>query len=197
MDQRSSLSKSPKGKRSQGVRIIGGVWRGRRLPVPELEGLRPTGDRVRETLFNWLQTSLKDAVVADLFAGSGALGIEAASRGAISVTLVEQSRMACESIKSSLTNLGAKQVTLIKTDALAWLTGNVPKLDVVFIDPPFGSELEGKALQALKSGNCMKNNGLVYIETNRGSPPLPLATDWSVQKEKTIGEVKMTLLKRN
>ena len=191
------MSKSSKGKRNRGVRIIGGVWRGRRLPVPELEGLRPTGDRVRETLFNWLQASLKDAIVADLFAGSGALGIEAASRGAGSVTLIEQSHIAGESIRNSLETLDAHQVTLVMADALSWLADNETKLDVVFIDPPFGSGLEDKTLQALNSGDCMKPGGLAYIETNRDSSPLMMAPDWSILKEKTIGEVNMKLMKRN
>ena len=93
--------------------------------------------------------------------------------------------------------LGADQVTLVTTDALAWLAGNVPTLDVVFIDPPFGRGLEEKALQALKYGDCMKPGGLVYIETNRDSQPIKMVTDWSVVKEKTIGEVNMKLLKKN
>ncbi len=125
-------------KRQGSVRIIGGKWRGRRLPVRDLPGLRPSGDRSRETLFNWLQASVEGAVCVDLFAGSGALGLEAASRGAAEVVLVEKLRAAVSDLRAVLLALKADQVTVIESDALQWLGSCPPQsVDIAFIDPPF------------------------------------------------------------
>ena len=178
------------------VRIIAGEWRGRRLPVPDIEGLRPSGDRSREVLFSWLQPHLSGAVCIDLFAGTGVLGLEAASRGAGKVTLVEQSKRAAPAIRTSLTALGASSVSLVEGDALAWLEGQAPhSLDVVFLDPPFGLGLAEKALERILERDLLRPGALVYLESPRLEslqPPAGMET----AKEKVLGEVRMRLLRK-
>jgi 16S rRNA (guanine966-N2)-methyltransferase len=179
------------------VRIIAGDWRGSRLPVPDLPGLRPSGDRCRETLFSWLQPLLHDAVCVDLFAGSGALGMEAASRGARRVMLVEKLRQAAVILQENVDRLGAGQVEVIISDALQWLHDMPPhSLDIAFIDPPFGLGLESRALELLHIRDGMKHGGCVYVETARSaSVPLP-GPGWELAREKVIGDVKMLLFKK-
>jgi len=123
------------------LRIIGGTWRRRLLPVIDQPGLRPTSDRVRETLFNWLQVDIPAANCLDLFAGSGALGFEAASRGAKQVTMIEQSAPACQVLKKNIQTLQAPQITCYQADALQWLLGNKQIFNIVFVDPPYSRDL--------------------------------------------------------
>ena len=183
------------------VRIIGGEWRGRRLPVVDLPGLRPSGDRARETLFNWLQPHLQGARCVDLFAGTGVLGLEAYSRGAVEVTLVENMPLAVQTLRATLVKLdvpGAKAgVHLVETDALKWLQACEPgSLDIVFVDPPFGSRLETQVMTLLVDRELVSAGGLVYIETARNSPPFHPGLGWEIVKEQTLGEVRMLLLKK-
>ena len=186
-----------KKKRTGTVRIIGGQWRGTRLPVPDLPGLRPSGDRSRETLFNWLQMHIHGARCIDLFAGSGVLGLEAASRGAAEVILVEKSRQAAQNLRESLKRLNAEQLEVIETDAIAWLAlCNQQSIDIVFIDPPFGTGLELRSLELLTAGDCISPGGFIYIETAREAPAIAPAPGWEIVKEKTLGEVRMQLLKK-
>lgn len=182
-------------KKPGNVRIIAGQWRGRRLPVPDIEGLRPSGDRSREVLFNWLQPHLPGAVCVDLFAGTGVLGLEAVSRGAAKATLVEQSRPAAASIRASLAALGAKSVTLVEGDALRWLESQAPQsADIVFIDPPFGLGLGETALERVLAVNLLRPGALVYLESPRlEAPDHPMAA-FEIVKEKVLGEVRMQLL---
>jgi 16S rRNA (guanine966-N2)-methyltransferase len=186
------------GKKQTGtVRIIGGKWRGTRLPVPDLPGLRPSGDRGRETLFNWLQLHIRGATCADLFAGSGVLGLEAASRGASKVILVEKSKAVAGEIQSSLKRLEADQVELIHQDAVNWLARCGPlSLDIVFIDPPFGQGLEARAFDLLVEGNCLRDGGMVYIETARDAAVSIPGPGWEIAKELVMGEVRIHLLKK-
>ncbi len=182
------------------VRIIAGRWRGRRLPVPDLPGLRPTGDRGRETLFNWLAPGIRGARCADLFAGTGALGFEAASRGAASVVLVEKAGVAFRSLRENLDLLlagdGDRDVTIVKSDALVWLQScQADSLDLAFVDPPFDSELEGEALDLL-AGGPLRTGGLAYLETPRRSGFVP-GPAWLILKEKDLGDVKMRLLEKS
>jgi 16S rRNA (guanine966-N2)-methyltransferase len=180
------------------VRIIGGKWRGRRLPVPDIDGLRPSGDRARETLFNWLQAQIRNALCADLFAGTGVLGLEATSRGAAAVVLVEKSPVAARAIRQSLETLDAGNVELIQGDAVGWILNCAEQsLDMVFIDPPFGQGLQQAALSALERGNCLKNGAIVYLETAREESAIVPPPGWSEVKEKVLGEVRMQLLKKN
>jgi 16S rRNA (guanine966-N2)-methyltransferase len=183
------------------VRIIGGEWRGRRLPVAEATGLRPTGDRARETLFNWLQPLLPGAHCVDLFAGTGVLGLEAASRGAAEVILVENTPLAMQALRAALVHLGIPGgkagVHLEEGDALRWLGQREPQsLDVAFVDPPFGSRLETQALELISRRDLVRPGGVVYVETARNAPPLHPGLGWDLAKEKVLGEVRMVLLKR-
>ena len=184
-----------KKKRPGTVRIIGGKWRGTRLPVPDLPGLRPSGDRSRETLFNWLQADIHGATCVDLFAGSGVLGLEAASRGAAEVTLIEKSRLAASVLRESLQKLDAHQVRIVQADAIEWLAACEPRsLDIVFIDPPFSSGLHNRAIESLTAGDCVRKGGLVYLETPREMPAPAPPTGWEIAREKLLGEVRMQLL---
>ena len=188
-----------KGKKSGAVRIIAGEWRGRWLPVVDLPGLRPSGDRSRETLFNWLQGRLRGAAVLDLFAGTGVLGLEAVSRGAASAVLVEKARLAATQLSATIEMLGGESgshVSVVQADALEWLESQPSSsFDLVFIDPPFGQDLAGAAIGELQRGGHMKPDGLVYLETARSEVLPPLTAAWEVLKEQTLGEVKMYLMK--
>jgi 16S rRNA (guanine966-N2)-methyltransferase len=183
------------------VRIIGGEWRGRRLPVTDAPGLRPSGDRARETLFNWLQPHLSGARCADLFAGTGVLGLEAWSRGAAEVTLVESAPLAVQALRAALVNLGApgprEGLRVEQRNALQWLQEREPgSLDIVFIDPPFGSGLEWQALTLVNSRDLVRPGGLAYIEAARDAPSVHPGLGWEITREKTLGEVRLLLLKK-
>ena len=144
------------------VRIIGGHYRRRLLDFPDGAGLRPTPDRVRETLFNWLGQDLPDWTCVDLFAGSGALGFEAASRGAARVVMLERDPKAIGALEKNRAALGASQVDVLRTDALAWLAHNRETFDLVFVDPPFDSGLAGTVLAGLAAH--LKSGGRAYVE---------------------------------
>ncbi|MCP4046356.1 MAG: 16S rRNA (guanine(966)-N(2))-methyltransferase RsmD, partial [Gammaproteobacteria bacterium] len=160
---RVNMSKSGK---SNSVRIISGVWRGRRLQVADVPGLRPTGDRSRETLFNWLQPWISGADCADLFAGTGALGFEAASRGANSVLMLEKHPRAREVLGQSIEQLHAEQVNLQPGGAMRFIEELEPdSFDVVFVDPPFDSNLGGVVLERLDQSACVRSGGFVYVES--------------------------------
>jgi len=184
------------------VRIIGGQWRGRRVPVPDIAGLRPSGDRCRETLFNWLQPFLHNAKCVDLFAGTGVLGLEAVSRGAACAVLVEKSRVAANSLRQSVEMLEAKDIAVIEADALSWLAQQAPSsMDIVFVDPPFALNMADrgmaeKVMAALAQTQALRPGGLVYLESAAPDPaPVP-GPGWEVLKEKRVGDVRMQLLRR-
>ena len=144
------------------VRIIGGQWRRSLLPVPDLPGLRPTPDRVRETLFNWLGQDLTGWRVLDAFAGTGVLGFEAASRGAASVQMLERETRLVAGLVASKAKLGATDVTITQADALAWMKRAPAQFDLVFLDPPFDANLFESALAA--SLHCVVPQGWIYLE---------------------------------
>jgi 16S rRNA (guanine966-N2)-methyltransferase len=180
-------------------RIIGGRWRGRRISFPEVPGLRPTGDRLRETLFNWLQNDIQDAVCLDVFAGSGVLGFEALSRGAASVTFVDQSPLIIKHLQTEAEKLSAIDVT--------FLCDNVPsssllkklaskKFSLVFLDPPFHQGWVEKSCGWLAGVDILANNTLIYIEAERELFPLPIPENWEVLKSKFTGQVGYHLIKR-
>ena len=186
-----------KNRKPGSVRIIGGRWRGTRLPVPDLPGLRPSGDRGRETLFNWLQAYIHDARCVDLFAGSGVLGLEAVSRGAARAVLVEKSRKAVRVLRESVERLDTQRVEVVDSDAIAWLASCAPQsIDIVFIDPPFGAGLGRRALELLAAGNLIASGGLAYLEAGRATPLPAPGPGWEILREKTLGEVRMQLLKK-
>jgi 16S rRNA (guanine966-N2)-methyltransferase len=175
------------------VRIIGGRWRGRRLAVPDLPGLRPTPDRVRETLFNWLAADLPGSRCLDLFAGSGALGLEAASRGAGSVLLVDRAARAVAQLQAVVRALGAAGVEVVRGEALAWLASAPGPFDVVFLDPPFGEGLLTPVCARLEALGLVREGGLVYLELEAASPAPALPAGWETLRSGRAGEVQYHL----
>jgi 16S rRNA (guanine966-N2)-methyltransferase len=180
---------------NRGVRIIAGNWRGRRLPVVDLPGLRPTGDRVKETLFNWLQADIRGSRCLDLFAGSGGLGLEAASRGADAVIMLEKNPLAVKQLQENSKLLGAGNVEIRQVDTLCWLEAAVASpFDVVFLDPPFESEWQTPVIEALLLNNLLTAGGLVYVESaSRLTAPI-IPAGLKTVKAKQLGEVRMQLL---
>lgn len=176
------------------VRIIGGSLRGRRVPVPEVTGLRPTPDRVRETLFNWLVPCISGARVLDLFAGTGALGLEAASRGAAAVTLVESNRTAQLALQETLHRLALPAVKLVAGDAMAFLASGAGAYDVIFLDPPFAASLQASALEAIHRHGRLAPGGYCYVEQPREAPPPALPAGWIAHRSGQAGEVGYHLL---
>lgn len=180
------------------IRIIGGHWRGSKLPVPEAAGLRPTSDRVRETVFNWLQPMLAGARVLDLFAGTGALGLEAASRGAASVVLVERDPSLAASVRASAGRLAAgkslQTVEVICDDALHWLARPGDRqFDIAFLDPPFASALWRPALDALAP--WLADDAWLYLESSRAELPVSVP-GWVVHREGSTRDVRYALYRR-
>lgn len=187
------MSKSGK---NNSVRIIGGDWRGRRLPVADVPGLRPSGDRSRETLFNWLQPWVPAADCADLFAGTGVLGFEAASRGAASVLMIEKHPRALEVLRQSVEQLQAIQVNLHGGGAMSMIEDIKPdSLDIVFVDPPFDSNLAGLVLERLDKIGCVRRGGFIYVESPAKSKVIP-PPGWRVWRDQQLGEVRMQLFRR-
>jgi 16S rRNA (guanine966-N2)-methyltransferase len=170
------------------LRIIGGTWRSRRLTFPERTGLRPTPDRVRETLFNWLQPWLPGATCLDLFAGSGALGIECLSRGAGQVVLVEKDAAAVSALRANLALLKAQGAEVVQADALAFLQGPARGFDIVFLDPPYDSGLLAASCAQLAAGAWIKREGLIYLEA-AGDQDVPLPSGWTLLRSKHAGQV--------
>ncbi|HEX2494041.1 MAG TPA: 16S rRNA (guanine(966)-N(2))-methyltransferase RsmD, partial [Steroidobacter sp.] len=176
------------------LRIIGGRWRGVPLQFPDVEGLRPTPDRVRETLFNWLQFQIRGARCLDLFAGSGALGIEALSRGAEYAAFVDREPRAGQRLTQTLARLGATaNAAVYVEEAVRFLRREPQPFDVVFLDPPFASGLLAEACAALEAG-WLAREAWVYIEcpADAGLPALPAG--WSVHRTKRAGQVGYHLL---
>ncbi len=178
------------------VRIIGGSLRGRRLRFPDAAGLRPTADRVRETLFNWLQPNLPGARCLDLFAGSGALGFEAASRGAAEVLMIECQPKVVVRLRENLAALALPQVQILQQDALAWLAQGQGRFDLVFLDPPFADGLQIQVLAQLAGSPLLAPQGLIYVEEDSLTPPLVLPAAFSYYRQKRAGQVRFGLLQR-
>lgn len=178
------------------VRVIAGLWRGRKLPVLNAEGLRPTTDRVKETLFNWLMMDVANARCLDCFAGSGSLGIEALSRQAQAVVFLEKFANAAQQLKKNLASLKTDKGTVINTDTLAYLAqkNNDNPFDIIFIDPPFHHQFVPQILPLLQQNNWLAENALIYVETEKNHPPLPLAENWQIIKEKSAGMVTSRLI---
>jgi 16S rRNA (guanine966-N2)-methyltransferase len=179
--------------KSNQVRIIGGEWRSRRIGFPDHEGLRPSADRVRETLFNWLGQDLSGLGCLDLFAGSGALGFEALSRGAASVVMVEKSRSVCEALRRNAGLLGAKNLLLHCADALEFASAaesdTAARFDVVFLDPPFRSALLAPALARIVP--LLRPGARIYVE---GATAFAPSDGWRVLKQGRAGQVHYTLV---
>ena len=175
-------------KRPGSLRVIGGEWRGRRIRFPGVPRLRPTPDRVRETLFNWLADAVPGSRCLDLFAGSGALGIEALSRGAASATFVERDREAAARLRETLAALAPGRATVVEADAMAWLAGPPRPYDIAFVDPPFDAGLQLPAVGALARG-WLAPGARVYVEMRAGDGPPALPAGFALHRSGKAGEV--------
>jgi len=181
------------------LRIIGGDWRSRQLSFVDAPGLRPTPARVRETLFNWLQYEIVGKQCLDLYAGSGALGFEAASRGAKSVVQVESNAQACRSLKDNAIALSAQQISVVQSDVLRYLEGAAAAFDVVFLDPPFGLNLVVQTCRQLEAYGWLAKHAKIYVETERHfdwSCGASMPENWRQLKSKSAGEVGYHLFER-
>ncbi|WP_032805727.1 16S rRNA (guanine(966)-N(2))-methyltransferase [Cronobacter universalis] len=188
--------KKPTSSGSGQIRIIGGQWRGRKLPVPDSPGLRPTTDRVRETLFNWLAPYLVGARCLDCFAGSGALGLEALSRYAADATLLEMERGVAQQLQKNLATLKSSAAKVVNTNTLNFLSQNGEPHDIVFVDPPFRKGLLEETLNLLETRGWLAPQALIYVESEveNGLPPVP--APWQLHREKVAGQVAYRLYLR-
>jgi 16S rRNA (guanine966-N2)-methyltransferase len=193
---RRPVGKTPAraGRSPNQLRIVGGRWRGMRIDFPDIQAIRPSPDRVRETLFNWLQTYIPGARCLDLFAGSGALGIEALSRGASAVTFVDREPQVGRHLTQTLQRLGAIGASVKTEDASRFLERTPQPFDVVFLDPPFASTLLPAVFARLPQG-WLAPEAHIYVECPADVPLPPLSSGWSVYRSKQAGQVGYHLLR--
>lgn len=182
--------------RKNEIRIIGGAWRSRKLPFPDAEGLRPTPDRVRETLFNWLRNDVEGATCLDLYAGSGALGFEAASRGASRVVMVESQAQVAKALKDHCSRLEASRVQVFQESAKDYLLRSPEPFGIVFLDPPFRKGWLSSAAGLLERGAWLSPSALIYVEGERDLDAGSLPCGWNLLKEGAQGEVAFRLYRR-
>ena len=177
------------------LRIVAGNWRSRLLDIADVEGLRPTSERVRETLFNWLTPRIHGARCLDAYAGTGALGLEALSRGAGSVVFVEKSAVAAKQLRRNIDVLDARGATVLQQDALEFLRkAAAGPFDLVFLDPPFADDLVEETCRLLDQHDLLAADALVYIELPRNGVGPHFPPGWQVQKNKTAGNVRYMLV---
>jgi len=178
------------------LRIIGGQWRGRKLEFPDVDAIRPTPDRVRETVFNWLQHDIVGARCLDLFAGSGALGFEALSRGAAHVAFVDQEPRIARYLRDTLARLRCDAAEVHTADALQWLTKSPRAFDVVFLDPPFSTNSLSEVCNRLEANNWLAPRAHIYMEKSSATDPPEMPDSWELIKSKTAGQVGYHLARR-
>ena len=177
------------------VRITSGEWKNRNLEVPDIDGLRPTSERVRETLFNWLMPSIHKSVCLDLFAGSGSLGFEALSRGARHCTFVEKSKLAFRQIKTTRTILNAMNSDAHNCDAIDFLSSvHNHNFNLVFLDPPFSDDYLISSIESIHEYQLVSRGGYIYIEFNKNNDLFDLPDNWSVIRKKIYGNVCFILI---
>ena len=177
------------------LRLIAGTWRGRKLPFAPVPGLRPTPDRMRETLFNWLGPVIREARCLDLFAGSGALGFEAASRGAAGVVLVDSHAKVVRSLRHQVEALGARQVSVVQAECSRYLGGQAHPMDIVFLDPPYHENLLPGCIGQLESAGWLAPEAWIYIETGQDTE-LEFPGNWETYRSKTTGQAFSRLMRR-
>ena len=180
----------------QTLRIIGGEWRGRRIRFPAEGGIRPTPDRVRETLFNWLMAKVAGSRCLDLFAGSGALGLEALSRGAAHATFVERDRRNVAGLREITARLAPGRSTVIEADALAWLAGPGQAFDIVFLDPPFADGQLADAMRLLEARGWLGADAFIYLEMPAKAAAPALPAGWTMHRTGRAGAVGYHLARR-
>ena len=193
MNKQRKQSAKPNNKGS--IRIIGGSHRGRKLPVLMAEGLRPTTDRVKETVFNWLMPFIQDSLCLDCFAGSGGLGFEALSRGASHVSFVELNKAAAQQLLENQRLLKSANISIVNSDALSFIEKNINKFDIVFIDPPFRKNLVEQTAKRLDQ-HSLADNALIYIEMESEQNNQQLPMNWTLLKEKIAGQVAYRLYQK-
>jgi len=181
---------------SNKVKIIGGEWRSRNIVFPDVEGLRPTPIRVRETLFNWLQHDVLASRCLDLYAGSGALGVEAASRGAKHVVQVDNNAQVCRQLKANTELLSATQIKIVQQDVFRFLSGDAEPFSLVFLDPPFGKGLALQTLNWLEDKMWLAPHAKIYIEVEKQLKLEGIPSHWQLLKHKVAGEVAYHLFER-
>lgn len=191
----SKLKRAKPAEAQTQLRIIGGKHRGRKLPIPSLPGLRPTPDRIRETIFNWLQFDLHDKSVVDCFAGTGALGLESLSRGAASCQFIEPAAPAAKAIESSLGLLKETTGSVHKATANAFLSNMAQAADLFFVDPPFQLDLWQETLDIIAQRALLSEHGFVYVECPKAQA-ITLDEQWLTVKDKTAGNLRIRLLQR-
>ena len=178
------------------LRIVAGKWRSRLLPVIDAPGLRPTSERIRETLFNWLGPGIEGAQCLDLFAGTGALGIEALSRGAKKLLFVEKSASVAAAIRKNLSDLEATNAEVYHDDAVNFLNKTDPQsFDIVFLDPPFDMDLLAKSCGLLQEKGWLAANAIIYLEQSKGREKPVLPAGWVISHEKVAGKVSYSLVR--
>jgi len=177
------------------LRIIGGKWRGRKLDFPNIEGLRPTPSRVRETLFNWLAPDIHNADCLDLFAGSGALGFEALSRGANKVIFIDSSKQIIDQLKNNCQLLNCDAAEIHQMDSEEYLKQTHKTFAIVFLDPPFKQNLILKYCKLLTENNLLKPNAYIYIETELQLKQTDFPDNLQILKQKKAGKVNYLLIK--
>ena len=176
------------------IRIIGGKWRGRKLNVIDVPGLRPSQDRTRETLFNWLQGKIVGARCLDLFSGTGALAFEALSRGASEVIMVESNPKIVETLKQTAEIFGSKTHQIVRDDAISWIRNSPKVFDIIFLDPPFGHAYTEKCCQMIIEQSLLVDNGIVYIESEKNINIPPML---KINKMTQIGQAQSILAELN
>jgi 16S rRNA (guanine966-N2)-methyltransferase len=189
MTRRKQSGKSQAGR----LRIVAGNWRSRLLDIADVDGLRPTAERIRETLFNWLAPTIQGARCLDLFAGTGALGLEALSRGAASAIFVERSAIAVRQLEENIRQLRATAARVEQKDARDFIASTDEPFDIVFIDPPFAADLHQETCRLLAEHRTLEPGALVYLEQDRDRAPVALPASWQVLKDKTAGNVRYLL----
>jgi 16S rRNA (guanine966-N2)-methyltransferase len=175
------------------IRIIGGSLRSRKIVFPIVNELRPTPNRVRETLFNWLAPHIRGARCLDMFAGSGALGFEAISRGAGYCLMLDSSDEIISALKQNQITLKLENISVQKATFPFTLQTITEQFDIIFLDPPFQKDYIGRVTTWLKDSNCLRDNALIYIESENNLDVLPVPDDWTKLKEKTAGNVRYSL----
>ncbi|MDH3746800.1 MAG: 16S rRNA (guanine(966)-N(2))-methyltransferase RsmD [Gammaproteobacteria bacterium] len=195
--RKSDKRKSDKGSTSHPgrLRIVAGIWRSRVLEIADVAGLRPTPERVRETLFNWLTPGITGSRCLDLYAGTGALGLEALSRGANEVVFVEKSRRAVTALQRNFEKLDAHGASVQQRDAVMFLNDFCGEpFDIVFLDPPFADDNIAELCRLLAETNSLKSGAKIYVEQDRHRPEPELPAGWSLLKQKTAGNVRYALI---
>lgn len=176
------------------LRIVAGIWRSRVLEIADVEGLRPTSERIRETLFNWLTPRMAGARCLDLFAGTGALGLEALSRGAAAAVFVENSKVAIATLRRNLASLDASGAVIHAGSATEYIdAAGAERFDIVFLDPPFADDNLAELCRLIDESELVTTNANVYLEQDRARPEPDLPDGWSVLKSKVAGNVRYTL----